>query len=73
MRRHEQGTVMLRVLVDADGKVLSVEIATSSGSPRLDRAARDAVRMWSFNPAKHAGVAHSAWALVPVNFSLSTL
>lgn len=73
LRRHEQGTVILRVLVDADGKVLTVEIETSSGSPRLDRAARDAVKSWSFNPAKHGGVALSAWARVPVSFNLSTL
>jgi protein TonB len=73
MRRHEQGTVTLRVLVGADGKVLTVEIETSSGSPRLDRAARDAVKLWSFNPAKHAGVAMSAWARVPVTFNLQTL
>lgn len=73
MRRHEQGTVILHVLVDADGKVLTVEIETSSGSPRLDRAARDAVRLWRFNPAKHGGVALRAWARVPVSFNLSTL
>jgi protein TonB len=73
MRRHEQGTVILHVLVDADGKVLTVEIETSSGSPRLDRAARDAVRQWRFNPAKHGGAALSAWARVPVSFNLSTL
>jgi protein TonB len=73
LRRHEQGTVVLRVLVDAGGNVLTVEIETSSGSPRLDRAARDAVKLWSFNPAKHGGVALSAWARVPVTFNLSTL
>ncbi len=72
-RRHEQGTVILRVLVDADGNVLTVEVETSSGSPRLDRAARDAVKSWRFNPAKHGGVALSAWARVPVSFNLSTL
>ena len=73
LRRHEQGTVVLRVLVDAEGKVSTVEIETSSGSPRLDRAARDAVKLWYFNPAKHGGVALSAWARVPVTFDLSTL
>ena len=69
----EQGTVMLRVLVDADGKVVTVEIEKSSGSSRLDRAARDAVRAWSFNPARHAGVAQQAWARVPISFTLSNL
>ena len=69
----EQGTVVLRVLVGADGVVQALEIQTSSGYARLDRAARDAVRRWLFNPARRNGVAHEAWALVPVTFSLSTL
>ena len=69
----EQGTVLLRVLVDVDGKVIAVEIEKSSGSSRLDRAARDAVKAWSFNPSRHAGVAQQAWARVPISFTLSTL
>ena len=69
----EQGTVLLRVLVDVDGKVIAVEIERSSGSSRLDRAARDAVKAWSFNPARHAGVAQQAWARVPISFTLSAL
>ncbi|MEP6484113.1 MAG: energy transducer TonB [Rudaea sp.] len=72
-RMREQGTVILRVLVGADGKVLTVEIETSSGSSRLDRAAREAVKTWLFNPARHGGVATSAWAKVPISFNLSTL
>jgi protein TonB len=73
LRNHEQGTVMLRVLVGTDGIPQTVEIAKSSGWSRLDRAARDAVTHWSFHPAIRNGMAHSAWALVPVTFNLSTL
>ena len=69
----EQGTVILRVLVGTDGKPQAVEIEKSSGYLRLDRAARDAVKGWSFHPAIRAGVASSAWALVPVTFNLQTL
>src|SRR5204863_4492509 len=43
-RQHEEGRVMLRVRVGADGRAESVEIAASSGFDRLDRAAQDAVR-----------------------------
>jgi len=71
--RHEQGTVTLRVVVGADGLVQSIEIATSSGSPRLDNAARDAVRKWVFKPALRNGIAHGATVLVPVAFSLTPL
>lgn len=69
---HEQGTVILRVLVGVDGTPQAVEIEKSSGFQRLDRAARDAVKGWSFHPAMHGGVASSAWALVPITFNLQT-
>lgn len=70
---HEQGTVILRVLVGADGVPQAIEIQKSSGFQRLDRAAREAVKGWSFNPALRGGVASSAWALVPVTFNLQQL
>jgi protein TonB len=70
---HEQGTVILRVLVSAEGLVQVVEIEKTSGYIRLDRAARDAVKGWSFHPALRNGAAQSAWALVPVTFNLQQL
>lgn len=69
----EQGTVILRVLVGADGTPQTIEIQRSSGYARLDHAARDAVKTWSFHPAMRGGAASSAWALVPVTFNLQTL
>ena len=73
MRRHEQGTVVLRVLVGADGVPQIVEVESSSGSPRLDNAARDAVMHWRFQPGTRGGAAHGAWARVPIAFDLSSL
>lgn len=73
LRNREQGTVVLSVLVGADGSVLGVEIEKSSGSRSLDRAAREAVGKWRFHPATRNGIAHSAWASVPVTFNLSQL
>jgi protein TonB len=70
MRRREQGTVMLRVLVGTDGKPGQIEIERSSGSHALDIAARDAVRRWSFRPGMRGGVAYAAWARVPISFKL---
>ncbi len=70
LQRREQGTVMLHVLVGADGLVQQIEISKSSGSRELDNAARDAVRHWSFQPGTHGGVPYAAWALVPISFSL---
>ena len=70
---HEQGTVVLRVLVSAQGLAQAVEIEKTSGFIRLDRAARDAVKGWSFHLAIRNGAAQSAWALVPVTFNLQQL
>lgn len=72
LRRREHGTVILRVLVGADGSAQTIEIQTSSGSPRLDRAARDAVLHWIFRPGTFDGAPRSAWARVPITFDLST-
>lgn len=67
-----QGTVVLKVLVDVDGKPLSVEIERSSGNRRLDDAARRQVlRKWMFRPAIRNGQAVQVYGIVPVNFTLS--
>jgi protein TonB len=71
LRNHEQGTVMLRVRVEADGKASSVVIERSSGSRALDTAARQQVlRHWRFEPAMVDGKRVPADGLVPVSFSL---
>jgi protein TonB len=69
-RQHEEGRVMLRVRVGADGRAESVEIAASSGFDRLDRAAQDAVRRWRFVPARRGPDAVAAFVNVPIAFSL---
>jgi protein TonB len=73
LARREQGTVILRVLVGMDGNPQQVEIEKSSGSPRLDSAAREAVRHWTFRPGTRNGVAQSAWARVPIAFDINQL
>lgn len=70
LRRREQGTVLLRVFVSADGVPEQVEILRSSGSTRLDNAARDSIRRSRFRPVLRNGVAMPAWGTVPVAFSL---
>lgn len=70
LRRGEQGVVLLRVSVAADGSVERVEIERGSGSSRLDRAARDAVRRWRFVPPLVDGVPTAAVGTVPIAFRL---
>jgi protein TonB len=70
LRQREEGTVLLSVLVDAQGRVQRIEIARSSGHARLDAAAREAVARARFKPVLQAGVAVAAWGMVPVAFRL---
>lgn len=69
-RMGEQGRVLLRVYVDADGAPSKLEVRTSSGSERLDQSALDAVRRWKFAPAKQGDKAVAAWVVVPISFNL---
>jgi protein TonB len=67
---NEQGTVLLSVAVDAAGRPTSVSVAKSSGFPRLDRSAREAVQRWRFKPALRDGVPQASSVIVPVRFML---
>ncbi|WP_224199727.1 MULTISPECIES: energy transducer TonB [Pacificimonas] len=68
-RYREEGTVMLRVLVTPEGTADTVELKTSSGFSRLDKAALKTVAKWRFVPARQAGEPVAAWVLVPVSFA----
>jgi periplasmic protein TonB len=69
-RRGEEGRVMLRVDVSAEGTPLDVSVAGTSGHASLDSAALSAVRQWRFIPATQAGRSVAAVAEVPVRFHL---
>ncbi len=70
-RKGEQGRVLLQVLVSETGKAEKVKIETGSGYSSLDQAALEAVRKWSFIPAKKGSRPVSAYVIVPVRFSLN--
>lgn len=69
-RRGEQGRVLLRVQVAADGLPTDVSVAKSSGYAALDNAALTALRQWRFVPATSGGTAIAAIAVVPIRFQL---
>ena len=69
-RMGEDGKVILRVSVTPHGSADSVEIKTSSGSPRLDESARKTVQNWKFIPAKRGETTVQSWVLVPIIFKL---
>lgn len=69
-RSEEQGTVVLRILVQADGSAGKVLVKQSSGYPLLDDSARSAVETWRFQPASRDDVAIAEWYQVAIPFTL---
>jgi protein TonB len=69
-RMGEEGKVMLRVLVNERGQPERVEVQKSSGSARLDDAARRGALRALFKPHLEGGKAIAVYALVPINFSI---
>lgn len=65
-----EGTVRLMVEVAADGRVGTVRWALRSGVALLDQAARDAVRLWRFQPALQDGEPVAAVVAVTLQFRL---
>ena len=69
-RLGEQGKVVLKVLIGADGAAQKVELVTSSGFERLDKSALDAAMRWRYVPGKRGGVAEAMWYQIPIQFTL---
>lgn len=69
-RQGREGRVLLRVLVDAQGRSRKVEIHSSSGSDELDRAAAEAIKRWRFHPTRHGERPVESWLRVPIEFRL---
>lgn len=69
-RARQEGLVLLEVAVSSEGRAARVDVRDSSGYPILDRAAREAVRDWRFQPARFGAVAVESVVEVPVRFRL---
>jgi protein TonB len=71
LRARQEGLVLLRIHVDAQGVPTHVEVERSSGHRALDRAAIDyALKRLRFKPAERDGRPVAAIARVPVDFRL---
>ena len=66
----EQGTVIVNVLISAEGLAQEVILQQSSHFDRLDQAAMATVKSWHFVPGKHNGAPKTMWFAVPVRFVL---
>lgn len=66
-----EGTVVLRVMIEGDGRPSAVRVATSSGHAILDATAKDAIARWTFLPATRGGRPIGSTVSVPVRFRLT--
>jgi len=64
-----EGTVVVQALVGRTGRVLETRIVKSD--PHFDQAAEDAVRQYTFAPAKSGGKPIAVWVAVPIRFVLN--
>ncbi|BEV16528.1 energy transducer TonB [Herbaspirillum sp. DW155] len=70
-RRGDEGEVLLRVLINAQGGVEHIALERSSGIASLDQAAREAVARARFQPYVEQGRAQPAYVVVPIKFQLN--
>jgi len=69
-RLGEEGAVVLQFLIGEDGKVIESKVASSSGHPRLDEAARSGLGSCQFKPGTVDGKPEKSWAAVKYNWKL---
>jgi protein TonB len=69
-RMEEEGTVTLKFLIGADGKVLQADIEKTSGFTRLDDAARNALSKCQFRPGTVDGKPEQSWASIKYTWRL---
>lgn len=69
-RLEETGTVVLRFLIAEGGQVLESKVESSSGSPRLDEAARAALSRCKFRPGTVDGAPQRSWASLKYTWRL---
>jgi len=69
--RGEQGEVLLKVEVLANGRVGRLEVEKSSGYTRLDETALRTVRNWRFKPALKERETVACWVNIPITFKLN--
>lgn len=67
-RLNLSGDVVLRIVVEANGTVGKIDVLTP-GPAGMTEAAGDAVRRWTFRPARVVGQPVAVWKVVRIRFS----
>jgi protein TonB len=69
-RRGYQGTIVLEVLVNREGRVEKLRVFQSSGYSVLDNSAIRSVKGWLFEPSRRGDEKVEMWVKLPVRFKL---
>jgi len=69
-KRGYEGTTVIEVLIEIDGKVKDIKINKSAGYEILDNAAINAVKKWLFVPATIGDKKIEMWVKIPVKFEI---
>lgn len=65
-----EGTVMLKVFVEREGRASQVLIDRSSGFKVLDKAALKTVQKWQFEPGRLSSAVVASWIKIPIRFRI---
>ena len=65
-----EGTVLVRVTVEKNGRASRVDVSRSSGHKVLDDAALKAIKRWTFRPARDGNIPIRSVVVIPLKFSL---
>lgn len=70
MSRNIKGRVTIKLLVDRDGTVKTVEVLAADPEGMFEDATVNAVSQWRFQPAKVQGSAVACWVKTSINYEL---
>jgi TonB family protein len=70
IRKHHEGTTIVRMFFGVDGRVKDVLVTKSSGYMELDRLALGAARMWKIKPGSKDGLPLRGSITAPITFTL---
>lgn len=66
-----EGTVLVRVTVESNGRLSHVTLGRTCGHEVLDHAAVTTVKRWAFRPAQDGNIPIRSIVVIPIKFSLS--
>lgn len=69
-RAGHEGTVEVRVLIGADGRVKEVRRVSATSDAFFEATRRQALHSWRFTPATRGGVPQESWKTMSIRFVL---